>query len=219
VIGSAGGAILLSVVFFWLSEKLIRKSEAMAIALGCVLTIAFAVPSCAFLKQRQGAWRHASFISHEIIEKTMELYPHPSEDATFFFLNVPDSIDGGLVFRFDNMRLALRLYYGDESIDAVRIVTLDRVSQGAVSGWQGTYFSIAAMGGNVYVPKKVAEEKEQSARWQNLTRMGIVGKNFRYIDNWEHYAESPFLVYSPDGLVAQPESELKKVVDSLYSLR
>ena len=218
VIGSAGAAILLSVVFFRLSEEIIRKSEAMAVALGCMLAITFAVPSCAFLKQRQSAWKHASVISNDVIKKTMDAYPHPVEDTTFFFLNVPDSIDGALVFRFENMRLALRLYYGDESIDAVRIVTLDKVPPGTAAGWQKIYFTIAAMGGNVYVPIGVVEGAEQSKQWQELGSMGILGKNFRYMDNWERYTPSPFLVYSPNGLTAQPPGELKRVVNSLYTL-
>jgi hypothetical protein len=75
------------------------------------------------------------------------------------------------------------------------------------------------MGGNVHIPLKVAEGREQSTQWEELGRMGILGKNFRYIDNWERYIPSPFLVYSPDGLIAQPAGELKKVVNSLYTLR
>jgi hypothetical protein len=219
VVSSAGASVLLSVLFFRLSEKIARKSDAMAIGMGFVLVVAFVLPGCVFLKQKQNAWKHASIISSDVIEQTMVAYPQPAESTTFFFLNVPDSIDGALVFRFDNIRLALRLYYEDETIDAVRIVTLDKVPSGATAGWEGIYFTIAAMGGNVYVPMNAAEGAEQPAQWQELSRMGILGKNFRYIDNWERYRSSPFLVYSRDGLMPQPSGELKTVVGSLYSLR
>lgn len=219
VFSSAGAAVFLSVVFFGLSERIARKSGTASIALAFIFTAAFAAPSCVSLKQTQNMWKQASNAANDIIEQTMAAYPHPAENTTFFFLNIPDSIGGAFVFRFENLQPALRLYYKDESIDAVRIVSFDKVPLGTNVGWQAAYFNIAAMGGNVYIPEEKAEGPDQPLQWQELTRLGILGKNFRYSDNWERYNASPFLIYSRDGLKARPPTELKAVADSLYSLR
>lgn len=219
VISSAGAAILLSFAFFGLSDRMVRKNRRASIALGFMLAAAFAVTSLVTLKRTQEAWRHASDVANGIIEQTVAYYPHPAEDTTFFFMNVPDSVDGAFVFRFDNMRPALRLRYGNESIDAVRIVTLDNIPLGESTGWQTTYFGIAAAGGNIHVPRESIEEPDQSSRWRRLDELGIVGRSFRYIDNWERYGSSPFLVYSRGELKSLPPGDLKAVVDDLYTLR
>ena len=133
--------------------------------------------------------------------------------------HIPDSIGGAFVFRFENMRPALQLSYEDDSIDVVRIVTLDRIRAGASAGWQAVYLDIGAMGGNIYAPEAEADEREQPIRWQELNQLGILGKNFRYIDSWQRYESSPFLAYYDGGLKPLPAAELKKVADNLYSLR
>jgi hypothetical protein len=189
------------------------------VALGFVLAAAFAAPSLGALKQSQRAWKHASDVADRVIEQTMAAHPHPAEGATFFFLNVPDSVDGAFVIRFDNMRPALRLHYGDESIDAVRIVTLDEAPLGTSLTREGAYFSIGAMGGNVHVPREVAERPEQPGQWRELSQLGILGKSFRYSDNWEQYSSSPFLAYSRGEMKPLSSDELREVVDNLYSLR
>ncbi len=218
-LSSAGAAIFLSLVFFQLSQRIARKTPWAPFALGFALTAAFAAPSLITLKQSQRAWKHASDVADRVIEQTMAAYPHPAEDTTFFFLNVPDSVDGAFVIRFDNMRPALRLRYADESLDAVRIVALDKVPLGASYTREAVYFSIGAMGGNVHVPREMAERPEQPGRWRELSRLGILGRSFRYGDNWEQYRSAPFLEYSHGEMKSLPSDELKEVVDNLYSLR
>jgi hypothetical protein len=219
VVSSAGAAILLAILFFGLSERVARKSAAASVVIGMIFVAAFAAPNLAVLKQTQSRWERASKIANDVIQQTISAYPHPPANTTMFFLNIPDSIGGAFVFRFENMRPALQLYYGDDSIDVVRIVTLDRIRASADSGWQVVYIDIGAMGGNIYAPEAEADEREQSIRWQELNQLGILGKDFRYIDNWRRYESSPFLAYSDEGLEPLPPEELKKVVDNLYSLR
>jgi len=219
VFGSAGAAVLLAIVFFEISTRIAKRTEAASVAVGFVLAGAFAIASCYSLKQAQDSWRHASIMAGDIVEQTMAAYPDPAENTIFFFLDVPDSIEGAFVFRFDNLQTALRLYYGDDSIKAVRVATLDRARLGTGMAWQAAYFNIAAMGGNIHVPKDQVEGPDQSTRWRNLSELGILGKDFLYIDKWEEYRSSPFLAYSSDGLKILPPDELKQVVDSLYTLR
>jgi hypothetical protein len=117
------------------------------------------------------------------------------------------------------MEHALWLAYGDDTLKAVRIVTLDRVSPQRLAWPEAAYLDIAAMGGHVYLPPPYTEEPGRQPRWQALERLGILEKNSRYIADWERYGASPFLVYTGSALTAMPPSELKTVVESLYSLR
>jgi hypothetical protein len=220
-VSSVGAAIFLAILFFRLSERITRRSPKFAVGIGLIFALAFTGTSLIALKQRQEAWARASFTASAVVEQTMLAYPAIGEDTTFFFMNVPDSIDGAFVFRFDNLTTALRLYYGDESIEAVRIAALDTFPSALLrsGGREAIYFKIGAMGGNIYVPEGQIEGPSQSPEWRKLEQLGIMGKNFRYIDKWDRYEPSPFLVYSRDGLMRPSPAELKIIVDSLYSLR
>ncbi len=75
------------------------------------------------------------------------------------------------------------------------------------------------MGGNVHVPREMAERPERPGLWRDLSQLGILGKSFRFADDWERYRSSPFLAYSNGEMKALPSDELKTVVDNLYTLR
>jgi hypothetical protein len=215
---SVGAAIFISIVLFKLSEWVSRGAKPSSIVLGCILLLAFSIPGCLFLKQRQAVWKHASEIATEIVEQTMNVYPIPERDTTFFFLNVPDSIDGAFVFRFENLGYALRLLYEDDSLEVVRIVTPDRVPGPITTNRQAARFRIGAMGGHIYLPENYARDSRLSEHWQTLQQLGILGRDFRFAGDWEKYAKSPFLIYTRDKLVPASPDELKKTLQELYLL-
>jgi len=214
VFSSVGAAILISVVFFKLAEWTTRGQKPSAVLVGLVLVAAFAVPSFNSLRQTQRLWKRASMIASSVLEQTTAIHPAPQDNSTLFFLNVPDSIDGALVFRFGNIEHALRLYYGNDSLKAVRIVTLDKVPSRRLARAESAYFSIAAMGGHIYVPREPA-----GTRWRKLESLEIIRRNSHYIDDWERYKNAPLFVYAEDTLRAMPPADLEKVLKSLYSLR
>jgi hypothetical protein len=216
--GSVGAAILVSITLFKLSERLTPRSKPYSVALGCIFAIAFAGTSCHFLKQRQAIWKHASEIASDVIEQTQRFCPAPSPNATFFFLNVPDSVDGAFVFRFDNLKYALRLFYGDDSIDAVRIVTVEMVPYGALSNGKTAYFKVGAMGGHIYLAEQSLQERSFVERWRRLKGFGILKRDTRYLGPLDRYDASPFLVYEGGALSPQPPETFWKVARNLYSL-
>lgn len=219
VFSSAGAAILVSTLLFKLSEHITRGKKPISIGLGCILVTAFAVPSFSFLKQTQTLWKNASTIANDIVEKTIIAYPAPESDSTFFFLNVPDSIGGAFVFRFDNLEHALRIYYEDDSIEVVRASTFDRVPQTTFSDRRLAYFRIGAMGGHIYLPEKHSQGPRLPKQWLELEQMGILTKNSRYIEDWRRYAASPYLIYTRKGLMTAPPDKLKELLEGLYSRR
>lgn len=218
VLGSVGAAILVSIALFRLAERITPAANGTSIALASFLVLMCATSSCFFLKQRQAIWRYASKVAGGVVEQTTRSYPAPARNMTFFFLNVPDSIEGALVFRFENLAYALRLAYEDESIDAVRIVTLDRVPHGSLSSAQSAYFKIDAMGGHVYLSEESLEDARLAARWRRLAELAILRKDSRYLREWDRYGGSPFLVYAGGVLMPSSPNELKTVLSELYSL-
>ncbi|MBI5118370.1 hypothetical protein HZA56_18000 [Candidatus Poribacteria bacterium] len=218
VLGSSAAAILISVALFGLSESAAPRSRRYSIVLGCVLAIAFAGTSCYYLKQRQTIWKHASDIAGDVVEQTTQIYPAPGSGTTFFFLNVPDSVEGALVFRFDNLKYALRLFYGDESLDAVRIVTVEMIPYGALSYGKSAYFKIGALGGHIYFPERSLQDQVCAERWRRVKQLGIVGKDSRYQRDWERYVGSPFLVYEGGEVSPRRPEALKEALENLYSL-
>jgi hypothetical protein len=218
VLGSVGAAILVSIALFRLAERIARRANAASIALASFFVIIYAASGCYFLKQRQAIWRHASEVAGSVVEQTTRSYPAPARDTTFFFLNVPDSIQGALVFRFENLAYALRLAYEDDSVEAVRIVTLDKVPHGSLSSAESAYFKIAAMGRHVYLPEESLQNAQLAARWQRLDELAILRKDSGYLRDWDRYGASPFLAYAGGVLVPSSPEELKAVLRELYSL-
>ncbi len=219
VFSSAGAAILVAVVFLKLAQWMSRGSKPSYFLVNFVLVAAFVAPSLHFLKQTQRLWKQASGIANSVLEQTMNAHPSPENHSTFFFLNVPDSIGGALVFRFGNMDHAIRLSYGNDTLKTIRIATPDRVAPDMLVWPESAYFTIAAMGGHIYAPGEQVEGSPQAARWKELDRLGILEKNSRYIKDWERYGASPFLIYGQDNLTPAAPSELRTVLENLYSLR
>ncbi len=218
VLGSVGAALLVSIVLFRFAEWITRRTNGASIALTSFFVVMYATSSCFFLKERQEIWRYASEVAGSVVEQTTRSYPTPPRNKTFFFLNVPDSIGGALVFRFDNLTYALWLAYEDDSIEAVRIVTLDRVPQGSLSNAESAYFKIAAMGRHVYLSEESLQNPQIAARWRRLIDLGILRKDSRYLLDWDRYGVSPFLVYTGGVLAPSSPEELKTVLRDLYSL-
>ncbi|UCD58653.1 MAG: hypothetical protein JSV16_05975 [Candidatus Hydrogenedentota bacterium] len=219
VFGSAGAALLVSIALFRSAGWIVRKPGTYSIMLGCVLAAAFSASGCYFLKQRQAIWKHASEVANNLVEQTVSIYPIPARNTTFFFLNVPDSIDGALIFRFENLAYALRLFYGDDSIDVIRIVTPERVPSGALSNAKAAYFRIAAMGGHIHVPRQYSQSPQLAAGWQKIERLQILTEDVRYLRNWDRYSVSPFLIYAGGALIPAPSEELIAILQELYSLK
>ncbi len=219
VLGSVGAAILVSVTLFKLSERLSQQSKAYAAAVGFVLVIAFAGTSFHFLRQRQAIWGRASQIASDIVEQTMRFYPAPAPDTTFFFLNVPDAIEGALVFRFDNLAYALRLFYGDDSMDAARIVTIDSVPYSSLVSGKSAYFKIGAMGGHIYFAGGSPQDPASMERWQKMELLEILASDDRYLEDWGRFSASPFLVFENGALSPRSPEALEKVLGNLYSLK
>jgi len=218
VISSVAASILIALALLKLSEWLSHGVKLSSLIIACVLVVAFSVSGLYSLKHRQKAWGDASDVTRTIVEKTMIMYPIPDDDTTFFFLNVPDSIDGAFVFRFDNLGYALKLFYGNDSLVVVRIVTLDKIPDAALASREAAYFKIGAMGGYVYVPDDHLQVPHLKERWERLERLDILRNDFRYARNWERYSASPFILCRENTLAPKRSDELRKVLDRLYSL-
>jgi len=216
VLGSAAAAILVSIALFKLSERLTRRSY--SVVLGCAFAVIFAGTSCYFLKQRQAIWGHASEITNGVVNQTMRLCPAPSPGTTFFFLNVPDSAEGALIFRFETLTYALRLLYRDDSIEVVRIATIDTVPHDALSSATAAYFRISAMGGHVYLPESGAGEQTATEVRRRIEQLGILREDKRYIEKWEQYGTSPLLEYYRGELHLTGTEKLRKILEELHSL-
>jgi hypothetical protein len=218
VLSSVGAAILISVALFRLAKSITRRENEFSMVLGCIFAVVFAAPGYYSLKQRQAVWMHASEVANNVVEQTIRAYPNPAPDTTFFFLNVPDTIDGALVFRFDNLAYALRLFYGNDSTEAVRIFTPDKLPADVLLSGQLTYFRISAMGGHLYLPSQYSQRPSLATRWDKLEQMQILRKDRRYLNDWDRYADSLFFVYDGGTLFLAPSEELKIVLQELYSL-
>jgi hypothetical protein len=218
IISSVGAAVFLSLALFKMSAWLTQGAKPSSIVIGCVIVMAFSISGLHFLKQRGNAWKHASDIANGIVKDTMTIHPVPKDITTFFFLNVPDAVDGAFVFRFKNLEYALRLFYGNDSINVVRIVSPDRIPSGALANRNGAYFKIGAMGGYIYLPDNFLESPRVNDQWERMKRLEVLRQDFRFERDWERYADSPFLVYTENGLVRTSSDELRKVFRELYSL-
>ncbi|GAB4350782.1 MAG: hypothetical protein Kow0099_34540 [Candidatus Abyssubacteria bacterium] len=216
VFGSAGAAILLAIAISKLGERL-GKTGAASGTIAMVLAVMFSAVSFYFLQQRQAIWKKASETASYVVSQTQDAFP-TSPPTTFFYLNVPDTLDGALVFRFENLEYALKLAYRNDSIEVVRIVTLDRISPDALKSAESAYFKIAAMGGNVFLPKESLDDG-LTRRWERLAAYGILDRNTRYFSEWARYETAPLFAYTGTGLVLMPRQHLKQILtESLYSL-
>lgn len=218
VFGSAAGAILIAVALFKLSELAERKTSLPAVAFACIFVISFAGTSLYFLKQRQVIWRNASHVAGAIVKQTITMHPMPERDSSIFFLNVPDSLDGAFIFRFENLAYALRTFYKNEDLEVVRVVTLDKLSFDALTSRESAYFKLGAMGGHLYLPENYSEMDWSAKRWDRLKELGVVKKNTQYLEKHKRYGGSPLFIYSDNSLAMAPPEELKKLLENLYSL-
>jgi hypothetical protein len=215
VFSSAGAAILVGLALSKPAKRLHRTGAAPAIV-AVALAVLFSSASLYFLKQRQTIWKTASKTAAHLISQTITAFPAPP-NTTFFYLNVPDTMDGAFVFRFENLEYGLKLAYGNDSIEVVRVVSLDRIPPNALATSQSAYFNIAAKGGNIFVPKESLNE-ELTARWEQIKAYGILDKNPRYSNEWKRYEASPFFSYTGEGLLLMPPYRLRFILDELYSL-
>jgi hypothetical protein len=213
VFSSAAAAFLIAIFLFILAERITRRFSFSSAVIGFALILSFSAANFFFLNQRRIAWRTASEIAADTVETTMNYCPAPAPDATFFFLNVPDTYDGAFVFRFNNLAYALRLHFKIPSLNVVRIVTPERISPKILSNPTYAYFRISAMGGNVFLG-----DPEGPSRMVNLNDLPFLSRNSNYLDAWQRYSRSPFMVYSGGRLILSSPSELRKVLQDLYSL-
>jgi hypothetical protein len=131
---------------------------------------------------------------------------------------VPDSIDGAFVFRFDNLEYALKLSYQDDSIEVVRIVTLDTLPAAVLAERKSAYFRISAMGGHIYRPEDYRKIPDLKQQWEAVSRLDILREDFRFVRGWNQYVDSPFLVYTGETVTPMNSRELKNIFLGLYSL-
>ncbi len=218
IISSVGASILVSLALFRLSEWFGRGAKPLAIAMSCTLMIVFCASGLYSLKQRQRAWAYASVVADHIVGQTVRMYPAPEKNTTFFFLNVPDSIDGAFVFRFENLGYALRLFYKDDSIEVIRIVALDKMPYVSPVDGRAAYFRIGALGGHIYLPDNHLQSPRLREQWERLEREEILTKNYQLARDGERYAGSPFLVYAEKALAPSTSDELRRVLQNVYSL-
>lgn len=218
VFSSVAGAILVALGLFKVSEKIFPSRNGPAVLVGFLLTVLFAGTSAYYLKKKQGAWRFASLVTSAIIEQTVEKYEPSRSNTTFFYFNVPDSVEGALIFRFDNLTYALRLAYADDSVKAIQIVTIRMIAPDVSSHFGTAYFKIAALGGNIYAPEHLLEDEEIRKRWDRLGELNVLEKNETFLRDWEQYEDSPFFVYFRGELIPVPSAKLESVLHSLYSL-
>jgi hypothetical protein len=212
VFSSAAAALLIAIFLFILAERIARRSSLSASSIGFALVLFFSAANFLFLNQRRIAWKAASEIAANTVETTMSYYPAPAPDTTFFFLNVPDAHDGAFVFRFNNLAYALRLYFKTPSLNVIRIVTLERISPETLSNPTYAYFRISAMGGHVFPGDR------EGPSMVKLNDLPFLSRNSIYLDAWQSYSRSPFFVYSGGRLIPSSPSELRKVLQDLYSL-
>ncbi|RJP15560.1 MAG: hypothetical protein C4520_20075 [Candidatus Abyssobacteria bacterium SURF_5] len=216
VFSSAGGAVLIAIVFWKFADRLSRRSVAASTAILAFLVLAFSATSFSYLNERRVTWKTASDAAARLVWRTTAAYPAPAPDTTFFFLNVPDTYDGAFIFRFDNLSYALRLAYNDPSLRAVRIILPDQVTPGMLANPAYAYFRISAMGGNVYLGQSA--QAVSAPEYVPLLGLPYLRPNISYISNWSEYRNSPFLVYRPGHLIPETPEHLKVILQGLYSL-
>jgi hypothetical protein len=214
VFSSAGAAVLIAIALSAAAERLFARTPLAAKASALFLVFVFSATSFYFLNQRRVAWKTASDIAASIVAQTVTAYPAPQSNETFFFLNAPDTYDGAFVFRFENLAFALRLFYKQPSVEAVRIVTSERIPPEILSNTAYAYFRISAMGGNI-THVKAGNNLEFTNKISNIP---FLSKNCSFLDNWTRYRNSPFLVYSQGRLIPSSPEQLKDILQDLYSL-
>jgi hypothetical protein len=203
-LSSAGAALLTVIIVFGVARRLSQRTI-FADAGAVCLVLLFSATSFYFLNQRRVMWKTASDIAAGIVEQTVTACPAPGPDTTFFYLNVPDTYDSALVFRFENLSYALRLSYRNPTLKAVRIITPERVSPAIFSNPAYLYFRLSAMGGNMFL--RSADKK-----------YAFLSQNLNYLEKWPLYKESPFFIYSRGRLLPATSDDLKEVLQRLYSL-
>ena len=108
-LGTLGGAILVAALLTRLASRQIRNVATASVVILFVLGVGNNI----------AAWRYASDLSKQFLEKLQALEPAPAENTQFVFTIFPDNVRGVFFFRIAFTE-AVRLYYERDDISAYR---------------------------------------------------------------------------------------------------